>query len=77
MVQVEQAVCQMDEGTQQNAALVHDGASTAAELSGQAQLLASIDTYKFQRSELVAGRGDLKFNPGGRGLTVTPVPIQK
>ncbi len=56
VVQVEQAVCQMDEGTQQNAALVHEGASTAAELSGQAQLLlASIDTFKLQRTESLRG----------------------
>ena len=55
VVQVEQAVCQMDEGTQQNAALVHEGANTAAELSGQAQLLlASIDTFKLHRSQAVA-----------------------
>lgn len=49
VVQVEQAVCQMDEGTQQNAALVHESASTASQLSTQSQvLLDAISAFKLR-----------------------------
>jgi methyl-accepting chemotaxis protein len=49
-VQIEHAVGEMDQGTQQNAALVHQSASTAAELSGQAQvLLEAISVFKLRR----------------------------
>ncbi len=49
VVQVEQAVCQMDQGTQQNAALVHESASTASQLSAQSQvLLEAISAFKLR-----------------------------
>lgn len=47
VVQVEHAVCEMDEGTQRNAALVHQSAGTAAQLNAQSQeLLGAIAAFK-------------------------------
>ena len=47
VVQVERAVSQMDGGTQQNAALVHESANTASHLNTQSQvLLDAISAFK-------------------------------
>jgi len=55
VVQIEQAVCQMEAGTQQNAELVQESASTAVQLSGQSQvLLKAISAFKLEQSSTYA-----------------------
>jgi len=64
--QVNQAIGQMDEVTQQNAALVEEAAAAAASLQDQAEALAQVVNV-FKLDELASSRGVSSSRSGGRG----------
>ena len=79
--QVNQAISQMDQGTQQNAALVEEAAAAAQALQGQAEKLESVVAVFKLEQRVSAGQGasaptrSMDVTPKAARLPVAPSPV--
>jgi len=76
--QVNQAITQMDETTQQNAALVEESAAAAGSLQDQAAKLAhAVDVFKVERQAALAPAAPSRIEPAASLPAVRPQPAPK
>jgi methyl-accepting chemotaxis protein len=74
--QINQAIMQMDDRTQQNAALVEEAAHAAESLQEQADtLLQSVSIFKLRSMQ--PARPDIPSSPGTRRVACTPEPAAR
>ena len=75
--QVNQAIAQMDETTQQNAALVEESAAAAGSLQDQAAKLAhAVDVFKVERQAALAPAAPSRIEPAASLPAVRPQPAR-